>query len=55
MNILINLPFEFLRKIVLVSFWYDKILFLWFMIIPIINKNMIVQIYIYDLWFFLYK
>ena len=27
MNIFINLPFEFLRKIVLFSFWYDKIYF----------------------------
>ena len=25
MNILINLPFEFMRKIVLFLFWYDKI------------------------------
>ena len=25
MNIFIDLPFEFLRKIVLFSFWYDKI------------------------------
>ena len=25
MNIFINLPFEFMRKIVLFLFWYDKI------------------------------
>ena len=25
MNIFIDLPFEFLRKIILFSFWYDKI------------------------------
>ena len=45
MNIFINLPFEFLRKIVLFSFWYKKIYiydcsYITFMIIPIINKNM---------------
>ena len=50
MNIFINLPFEFLRKIVLFSFWYDKFIFIIyncsyiiFMIIPIINKNMITK------------
>ena len=25
MNIFVNLPFEYLRKIVLFSFWYEKI------------------------------
>ena len=25
MNIIVNLPFKFLRKIVLFSFWYEKI------------------------------
>ena len=25
MNIFVNLPFEFMRKIVLFSFWYGKI------------------------------
>ena len=28
MNIFINLPFEFLRKIVLFSFWFDKFKFI---------------------------
>ena len=52
MNIFINLPFEFLGKIVLFSFWFDKFKFIFiiydcsyiiFMIIPIINKNMIMK------------
>ena len=47
-NIFINLPFEFLRKIVLFSFWYNKIYiydcsYITFMIVPIINKNMITK------------
>ena len=48
MNIFINLPFEFLKNIVLFSFWYNKIYicdcsYITFMIIPIINKNMITK------------
>ena len=48
MNIFIDFPFEFLRKIVLFSFWYDKIYiydcsYITFMIVPIINKNMITK------------
>ena len=50
MNIFVNLPFEFLRKIVLFSFWYDKVIFMiydcfyiTFIIVPIINKNMITK------------
>ena len=48
MNIYVNLTYEFLRKIVLFSFWNDKIyiydcFYITFMIIPIINKNMIMK------------
>ena len=44
MNIFDNLPLEFLRKILLFSFWYDKIyiydcFYIIFMIFPIINKK----------------
>ena len=44
MNIFVNLPFEFLKNILLFSFWYYKIYiydcsYITFMIIPIINKN----------------
>ena len=48
MNIFVNLPFEFLRKIVLFSFWYNKIYIydysnITFNIVPIINKIMITK------------
>ena len=50
MNIFVNLPLEFMRKIVLFSFWYDKIyiydlwLFLYYIYdCSIINKNMIMK------------
>ena len=48
MNIFVNLPFEFLKKIKLFLFWYDKIYiydcsYITFMIVPIINTNMIMK------------
>ena len=50
MNIFVNLPFEFMRKIVLFLFWYDKFIFMiydcshiTFMIVSIINKDMIMK------------
>ena len=48
MNIFVNLPFEFLKNILLFSFWYYKIYiydcsYITFIIIPIINKNMITK------------
>ena len=50
MNIYVNLPYEFLRKIVFFYFGTTKFIFMiydcsyiTFMIIPIINKNMIMK------------
>ena len=56
MNIFINLPFEFMRKIVLFYFGMTKFIFMiydcsyiTFMIVSIINKNMIMK-YIILYW-----
>ena len=50
MNIFVNLPFEFLKKIYYFHFGMTKFIFIiydcsyiTFMIIPIINKNMIMK------------
>ena len=50
MNIFFNLPFEFMRKIVLFYFGMTKFIFMiydcsyiTFMIVSIINKNMIMK------------
>ena len=43
MNIFINLPFEFLRKIVLFSFWYDINYIYYICDYPYNKRNMIMK------------
>ena len=49
MKILANLVFEFLRKTVLFSFWFDKN-YTTFIIVLMVNENMIIKyiIFIYQ-------
>ena len=42
MDIFTNLSFEFLKKIILFSFWYDYS-YITFLSVPIINKNIIMK------------
>ena len=43
MNIFANLPFEFLKKIILFSFDTTKIIYIIFVIFPIVNENMVIK------------
>ena len=45
MNIFANLPFEFLRKIILFSFDTTKFIYIYitFMIFPIVNENIVIK------------
>ena len=43
MNIFTNLPFEFLRKIILFSFDTTKFIYITFVIFPIVNENIVIK------------
>ena len=43
MNIFTNLPSKFLKKIILFSFDTTKIIYITFVIFPIVNENMVIK------------